>query len=72
MQLPDTVEELMRLLDDLIPEPTPRHTDTREKIMWDAGRRSVVLQLKELRANKVPKVLREKRGEGRVVPRKDT
>lgn len=71
MTLPDTVEELLRLLDEIIPEPSPRPSDSREKIMFDAGRRSVVLQLKELRANKVPRVLRENRGEGRRVPRQN-
>lgn len=66
MDLPHTVEELLQLLDELIPEPTPRPTDTREQIMFDAGRRSVVLQLYEMREGAVPKPLREKRGQGRV------
>lgn len=66
MTLPATVEELLLFLDELIPEPTPRHSDSLEQIMFDAGRRSVVLQLHELREGSIPTPLRQKRGLGRV------
>ena len=72
MNLPATTEELLLLLDELIPEPAPRPHDNMAQVMFEAGRRSVVLQLRELRANKVPLPLREKRGEGRIVRRQDT
>lgn len=64
--LPNTVEELIQLLDELIPEPAPRPGDAPDQIMFNAGRRSVVRQLHELRRTAVPRVLREKRGQGRV------
>lgn len=66
MTFPNTVEELLQLLDDLIPEPSPKPSDTHEQMLWDAGRRSVVLQLRELRKGAVAKPLQEKRGIGRV------
>lgn len=70
-KLPNTAEELIDLLDKLIPEPAPRpHTPDRE-ILYQAGRRSVVLMLKEMRRGDVPTPLRELRGEGRIVSRKD-
>lgn len=69
MKLPNTSEELIDLLDEIIPEPSPRPTTSDRQILFDAGRRSVVLMLREMRAGQVPKVLREKRGEGRIVSR---
>lgn len=71
MKLPNTGEELILLLDQMIPEPTPRPGDPADKMMWEAGRRSVVLMLKEWRSGSVPKPLREKRGEGRIVRRQN-
>lgn len=66
-RLPNTAEELIQLLDRAIPEPTPRPGEPTDKLMWEAGRRSVVLMLKEWKAGSIPKPLREKRGEGRIV-----
>lgn len=66
MTLPATVEELLLFLEELIPEPSPRPSDSQAQTMFDAGRRSVVLQLRELREGSVAKPLRELRGRGRV------
>lgn len=71
MKLPNTVSELIQLLDQNIPEPAPRPGDPSDKIMWDAGRRSVVLMLREWEKGSVPALLREKRGQGRRVHRQD-
>lgn len=67
MTLPATVEELLKFLEELIPEPAPRPTDSREQLMFDAGRRSVVLQLRELRESAVAAPLQRHRGQGRVI-----
>ena len=71
MQFPNTAEELLELMDELIPEPTPRPGDTNERIRWDLARRSVVHEIRALRQGRVPTALRQKRGEGRIVPSKN-
>lgn len=72
MTLPATVTELLKFLDELIPEPAIRPTDNPARIMFEAGRRSVVLQLRELREGSVAEPIRQLRGQGRRVPSKDT
>lgn len=66
MTLPATVEELLQFLNTRIPEPTPRPGDSHDSIIYDAGRRSVVLELFALREGAIPEPLRQKRGLGRV------
>lgn len=71
MTFPATVEELMQFLNERYPEPQPRPGEPLDQVMWDAGRRSVFLELKQLREAAVHPLLREKRGQGRV-RRQDT
>ena len=71
MKLPNTAEELIDLLDQTIPEPSPKPQQNDRQILYDAGRRSVVLMLQEWRRGEVPKALRNRRGEGRLVPRQN-
>lgn len=71
MTLPATVEELLLFLEELVPEPAPRPTDSQAQVMFEAGRRSVVLQLRELREGSVAEPLRQLRGQGRRVPSKN-
>ena len=71
MTLPVTVEELLLFLEELVPEPAIRPTDSPAQIMFEAGRRSVVLQLRELREGSVAEPIRQLRGLGRRVPSKD-
>lgn len=67
---PLTVPELLDALEELHPEPTPRPGDASDKLMFDAGRRSVVRELYEWRDRAIAPALRQKRGLGRV-SRKD-
>lgn len=63
---PATVPELLQELQRLYPEPTPRPGDSHDKIIYDAGARSVVLGLLKWRDQAIPPILREIRGQGRV------
>lgn len=66
MSFPLTVSELLEALETWHPEPVVNPTDSLAKIMFDAGRRSVVLDLLRRRELDAPPVLREARGQGRV------
>lgn len=72
MQFPHSANELLDLLEELIPEPQPKPHQTPEDVMYEAGRRSVIHTLRALKEGRVNPVLREKRGEGRIVRRQDT
>lgn len=65
-KLPLTTPELIDFLDELIPEPAPLPGDSHEAVMYGAGRRSVVRQLRALQEGGVPEPLKQKRGAGRV------
>lgn len=64
--LPLTANELIEFLDELIPEPAPRPEQSHQALLYDAGRRSVVLQLKAMQEGSVAAPLKQKRGAGRV------
>jgi hypothetical protein len=66
-KLPITTGELLEVLDELIPEPSPRPGVSLDGVMYELGRRSVVLQLKSMREGSVADTLRTKRGTGRVL-----
>lgn len=63
---PLTAQELLEALDEIIPEPSPRPGDSPDNTMFNAGRRSVVLELRQWREGAIAPALREKRGLGRV------
>jgi hypothetical protein len=49
--LPLSVSDLLAKLDEEIPEVNPKPTDSIDRLMYQAGRRSVVLYLKSLQHN---------------------
>lgn len=51
MRFPNTVDELITMLDRTFPETVPMPGDSPEEIMHAAGARSVVTWLKAWRAN---------------------
>lgn len=63
---PATVPDLLEALQRRYPEPSPRPGDSHDKIIFDAGARSVVRDLLAWREGAVPQPLRELRGQGRV------
>jgi len=65
-KFPATSGELLRLLDDLIPEVISKPGDSPETIFYATGRRSVVHLLKQWRDGALqPAVKVEPRGKGR-------
>lgn len=66
MRFPNTVDDLIVLLDQTFPEVVPQPGDSPEHIMHAAGARSVVAWLKTARANasRTPAPPRQ-RGRGR-------
>lgn len=48
-KLPNNVDALLKALDEEVPHPDPRPGQSIERIMYDAGRRSLVDQLLHLR-----------------------
>ncbi len=63
---PHTAKELLEALEELQPEPSPLPNDTLASIMFKAGRRSIVRELRQWSERSISPVLREKRGLGRV------
>lgn len=68
MRFPNTVDDMIVMLDRTFPETVPQPGDSPEEIMHAAGQRSVVTWLKAARANasKPPPPPRQ-RGRGRDV-----
>lgn len=64
---PNTAEELLQELERIAPELTVNPGDTTDHVMYNAGRRSLVKELRAWQAAAVAPALREKRGQGRVV-----
>lgn len=67
---PNSVDDLIQALDERFPEVAPDPSADMSKVMHQAGQRSVVLYLKQWRANasKEPPIRRQ-RGSGRRVSR---
>ena len=72
MRFPNSVDDLIRKLDELFPEPAIGPEDTMDQIKYRGGQRSVVTYLKQWRATAaLPEQEPRQRGRGRDVRRKD-
>ena len=59
IQLPYTVEELMKVLDKIYPEKAPELKDNEKTVWFKAGQRSVVNWLRDLKTRSENNLLGE-------------
>lgn len=63
---PNTSDELLAELERMVPELIVKPGDSPETVQYNAGRRSLVRELRNWRDAAVPVALRQRRGGGRV------